>query len=85
MSDLILPQRFQQQQMRERVRDLILDFLYKHIRSKKTNVEIQALLRKKGMPPMDASEINTMREFFKQAESEHPAKMAEFRRNLKVA
>lgn len=84
MSDLILPDNYKKQKLSKEFNDRILDFVYKRVRLKRTNQEIQDELRRKNFPSMDASELNMLRRYFKQMEHEYPETIAEFRKKLRV-
>ena len=81
---LILPPRFAKEKMQTRLRDMVLDFVYKHICQKHTNDQINDALKAKNLPTLAPEELSGLRNFFKAAESEHPQKMAKFRQRLGV-
>jgi len=69
-----------------KIHNMVLDFFYKRICQKKTNAEIFKEMQKASvvLPPMSNDELEGLRQKFKEMEHKHPAKMAEFRKRLKV-
>ena len=81
---LILPPRFTKERMQTQARDMVLDFVYKHICQKHTNDQINEALKSKHLPVLAPEELSALRNFYKAAEAEHPQKMAKFRQRLGV-
>lgn len=68
----------------QKLHNMVLDFLYKHISSGKTNQEIFRLLEKTTLPPMNNDELEAIRIKFKEREQAFPEQMRAFRERLKV-
>lgn len=68
----------------QKLHNMILDFLYRHICNGKTNQEIFRLLESTTMPPMSNDALEAIRLQFKEKEAAHPEQMATFRKRLKV-
>lgn len=70
----------------QQLHNLVLDFLYRNICLGKSNQEIFREMEKSAqvLPAMSNEEMNAVRERFKEKEREHPAKMASFRKRLRV-
>lgn len=78
------PAPFDPQDPQTKLRNMVLDFFYGLYRRGKTNAEILKRLQSTDMPPVTEAELNLLRLKFKTLEERQPAKMAEFRRRLKI-
>lgn len=67
-----------------KLRNMLLDFFYKQIRLGKTNQEIFKKLHSTSMPPVSETDLNGLRQKFKEMEARVPEKMQRFRQKLKV-
>lgn len=71
-----------QEILRKSMTNMLMDFLYKQIKSGLTNTQINKKLKQRRMPKLEPEKLNGLRTWFKQAEHYKPEAVARIKRRI---